>query len=119
MSVREAIGRAVPFARWSFIRMALGARRLEKEWQVGDGREAALQRYVLGSARRGDIDDAIRAIDARTPLPAETCHWACVELMDVTAQLVGAMLPEVAGVSHFADLQPRLAKPGATIVRPK
>jgi catechol O-methyltransferase len=43
--------------------MALGGRRLEKEWQVGDGREAALQRYVLENARRGDLDDAIRTID--------------------------------------------------------
>jgi catechol O-methyltransferase len=63
MGAREVIARHVPFARLSFLRMLLGMRRLEKEWQVGDGREAALQRYVLGSARKGDVDDAIRAID--------------------------------------------------------
>jgi catechol O-methyltransferase len=41
----------------------LGTRHLEKEWQVGDGREEACARYVLANARAGDIDDSIRAID--------------------------------------------------------
>jgi catechol O-methyltransferase len=43
--------------------MFLGARKLLKDWQVGDGREAALQRYVLANARKGDLDDVIRVID--------------------------------------------------------
>jgi catechol O-methyltransferase len=43
--------------------MAMGMRHLLKDWQVGDGREAKLQRYVLENARRGDLDDAIRTID--------------------------------------------------------
>jgi catechol O-methyltransferase len=43
--------------------MAVGMRGLLKNWQVGDGREAALQRYVLANARRGDLDDVIRTID--------------------------------------------------------
>lgn len=63
MGVRESVGKRFPFARWSVLRMGLGARRLLKDWQVGDGREAALQRYVLENARRGDVDDAIRAVD--------------------------------------------------------
>lgn len=63
MGARETIARHVPFARLSVLRLLLGIRRLEKEWQVGDGREAALQRYVLGNARRGDLDDAIRTVD--------------------------------------------------------
>ena len=63
MSVRESLGKHFPFARWSVLRMALGARSLLKNGQVGDGREAALERYVLENARRGDLDDAIRAID--------------------------------------------------------
>ena len=63
MGVVEAIGRRFPFARWSVLRMGLGARRLLKDWQVGDGREAALLRYVLQNARPGDLDDAIRTID--------------------------------------------------------
>jgi catechol O-methyltransferase len=41
----------------------LGTKHLEKEWQVGDGREEACARYMLANARAGDIDDAIRAID--------------------------------------------------------
>jgi catechol O-methyltransferase len=63
MGVRETIGKHFPFARWSVLRLALGMRHLEKDWQVGDGREAALQRYVLENARRGDLDDVIRTID--------------------------------------------------------
>ena len=43
--------------------MGLGMRRLLREWQVGDGREAALQRYVLANARPRDLDDAIAIID--------------------------------------------------------
>jgi catechol O-methyltransferase len=52
-----------PFLRWSFIRMGLGMKKLLTEWQVGDWREEACARHVLGHARPGDIDDAIRAID--------------------------------------------------------
>jgi catechol O-methyltransferase len=63
MGVRENVGKRFPFARWSVLRMAFGGRRLLHDWQVGDGREAALQRYVLQNGRRGDLDDAIHAID--------------------------------------------------------
>ncbi len=63
MGWSEAIGRRFPFARWSVLRMALGMPKLLKSWQVGDGREAALQRYVLANARRGDLAHVIRAID--------------------------------------------------------
>jgi catechol O-methyltransferase len=52
-----------PFLRWSVIRLMLGTKHLEKEWQVGDGREEACAQYVLANARAGDIDDAIRTID--------------------------------------------------------
>jgi catechol O-methyltransferase len=63
MGVRESVGKRLPFARWSVLRMMFGMRGLEKNWQVGDGREAALQRYVLGNARGHDLDDVIRHID--------------------------------------------------------
>jgi catechol O-methyltransferase len=63
MGLSETIGRRFPFARWSVLRLGLGMRKLLKDWQVGDGREAALQRYVLENARRGDLDDVIRVID--------------------------------------------------------
>jgi len=59
----EIGGRRLPFLRWSVWRMLLGMRRLTSEWQVGDGREAALAAYVIENAREGDLDDAIRAID--------------------------------------------------------
>jgi catechol O-methyltransferase len=41
----------------------LGMRHLTTEWQVGDGREEALAEHVIATARQGDLDDAIRAID--------------------------------------------------------
>lgn len=61
--VGELGGRRMPLLRWSFVRMALGMKRLTTEWQVGDGREEAVATHVLERARPGDIDDAIRAID--------------------------------------------------------
>ncbi len=61
--VAEIGGRRVPFLRWSFWRMALGRKHLGTHWQVGDGREEALAEHVISTARQGDVDDAIRAID--------------------------------------------------------
>jgi len=61
--VTEIGGKRVPFLRWSFVRMAVGMPKLLRDWQVGDGREEALAQYVLGNARRGDLDDVIGTID--------------------------------------------------------
>jgi catechol O-methyltransferase len=63
ITVNELVGKPVPFLRWSFLTMMLRGRHLLREWQVGDGREAALEKYVVASARPGDVDDAIRVID--------------------------------------------------------
>ena len=62
-ALSEMGGRRLPFLRWSFLRLVLGARRLTTEWQVGDGREQALLDNVLAHARGGDVDDAIRVVD--------------------------------------------------------
>src|SRR3954451_19467137 len=59
----ELGGKRAPSLRWSVLRMMLGIRKLEREWQVGDGREEALRQYVLERARPGDLDDAIRVVD--------------------------------------------------------
>ena len=59
----ELGGKRLPFLRWSVVRMLLGMRRLTTEWQVGDGRELALARYVEAEARGGDLDDVIRVVD--------------------------------------------------------
>ena len=59
----ELGGKRLPFLRWSLVRMLLGMRRLTTEWQVGDGRELALARYLEAEARHGDLHDAIRVID--------------------------------------------------------
>ncbi len=59
----RAAQRRIPILRWSFIRMLFGMKHLLKEWQVGDGREAALAEYVLANAPAGDLDAAIAAVD--------------------------------------------------------
>jgi catechol O-methyltransferase len=43
--------------------MVFGMKTLVTDWQAGDGREAALLRYVLESAKKGDLEDVIRTID--------------------------------------------------------
>jgi catechol O-methyltransferase len=53
----------IPFLRWSFWRMAVGARNITTTGQIGDGREAAAVEYVLTHARAGDIDDVLATID--------------------------------------------------------
>ncbi len=58
-----AAWKRIPFLRWSFWRMAMNAKHLMTEWQVGDGREARLADYVVARARRGDAADAVRIID--------------------------------------------------------
>jgi catechol O-methyltransferase len=59
----ELGGKRVPFLRWSFVRMMLGMKKLTTEWQVGDGREKAVLRYVLDHAKAGSVDSVIAAID--------------------------------------------------------
>ncbi|MCF6388844.1 O-methyltransferase [Mycobacterium sp. MBM] len=55
--------RRLPFLRWSFLRLAWGARNITRTGQIGDGREAAAADFVEAQARPGDIDDVIAAID--------------------------------------------------------
>lgn len=58
-----ALGKSIPFFRWSVLRMIFGMRNLLKNWQVGDGREEQCARFVTERAPRGDLDAAIAAID--------------------------------------------------------
>ncbi len=59
MSLKQRI----PLLRWSFLRLALGARNISRTGQIGDGREAAAVDYVLANARRGDVDHVLATID--------------------------------------------------------
>jgi hypothetical protein len=52
ITVNELVGKPVPFLRWSVLTMMLRGRHLLREWRVGDGRETALEKYVVASARR-------------------------------------------------------------------
>jgi catechol O-methyltransferase len=63
LTANELSGKPVPFLRWSFLRLAMGSKHLATEWQVGDGREAALADHVVAHAQPGDLDDVIRVVD--------------------------------------------------------
>ena len=52
-----------PFLRWSFWRLLIGMPKLLRDWQVGDGREERLAKWVTQRARRGDAADVVRVID--------------------------------------------------------
>jgi catechol O-methyltransferase len=71
VAANDLAGKPVPVLRWSVLRISLGMKHLLTEWQVGDGREEALAKYVCTHARPGDIDDAIRVID-------DFCHHRSV-----------------------------------------
>jgi catechol O-methyltransferase len=55
--------KAIPFFRWSFLRLMFGMKHLVTHWQVGDGREARLAEYVTARAKQGNPADVIRIID--------------------------------------------------------
>ena len=59
MSLKQRL----PLLRWSFLRLAIGARNITKTGQIGDGREAAAADYVVATARKGDLDDVIATVD--------------------------------------------------------
>jgi catechol O-methyltransferase len=58
-----SLKKRLPFLRWSVWRMATGNRNITTTGQIGDGREVAAVDYVLKSARPGDVDDVLAAID--------------------------------------------------------
>ncbi|MBV9090690.1 MAG: O-methyltransferase [Mycobacteriaceae bacterium] len=57
------VTKRLPFLRWSFWRLAIGAKNIPNTGQIGDGRELAAADYVLRHARPGDLDDAIATLD--------------------------------------------------------
>jgi catechol O-methyltransferase len=59
MNMRQRL----PMLRRSVWQMALGVRSLNKTGQLGDGREAAAADYVVGRAKRGDVDSVVAALD--------------------------------------------------------
>jgi catechol O-methyltransferase len=59
MSLKQRL----PFLRSSFWRLAMGMPNFVRTGQIGDGREEACAAYVEANARRGDVDDALAAID--------------------------------------------------------
>ena len=92
-------------------------RRL-RAWLAAEATAQPDSHFVL-LAGGGKWVDAIRAIDSRTPLGDEQAHWICIALMDVTAGLLGALLPELCAVATWEELERRLRAPGLTLLLPK
>jgi 5-(aminomethyl)-3-furanmethanol phosphate kinase len=70
---------------------------------------------IIGGGR---LVDALREIDAVTPLEDATAHWLAIDLMDVAARIVEAALPDLFATSDFGELERRIACPGLTLFRP-
>jgi len=92
------------------------AERLQS-WLDADSAERPQTHHVL-LVGGGKLVDAVREIDAVRPLGDEAAHWLCVALLNVTARLLGAMLPELEIVDQFSTLKERLRTPGRTLFAP-
>ncbi|MCW2653196.1 MAG: methyltransferase [Mycobacterium sp.] len=53
----------LPVLRWTNLALARGLHNIPTTGQIGDGREAAAEEYVLRHARAGDLDAMIAALD--------------------------------------------------------
>jgi 5-(aminomethyl)-3-furanmethanol phosphate kinase len=89
-----------------------------RSWLAAENIASPNAHFVL-VAGGGIWVDAIRTMDAQTPLGEEQAHWICIAVLDVTADLLAAMLPECCAVSTWDELDRRRAEPGITILRPK
>jgi aspartokinase-like uncharacterized kinase len=83
-------------------------------------REMATQpdTHYLLIAGGGKLVDSVRDIDRASEITSEVAHWICVDLMDITARLLGAILPEVTVVERFQQVEERVDDPGVTIFCP-
>lgn len=67
----------------------------------------------------GLLVDALRDLDAHSPLGDEAAHWAAIRIMDATAGIVAAHLAEFDSCDCFERLLERTSRPGeATIFHP-
>jgi 5-(aminomethyl)-3-furanmethanol phosphate kinase len=71
--------------------------------------------FVVGG---GKWVEAIRELNAHSPLDDARAHWLCIELMEITAGLVHAILPDLQVVEDFDDLGQRVREPGVTLLKP-
>ena len=66
----------------------------------------------------GPLADQIRQWDQQHVLPEDAAHWLCVDLLDVTAGLLHARLPEIALVGDDRMLCQRVGERNCTIFAP-
>ena len=77
-----------------------------------------LDTHYLLIAGGGKLVDVVREIDRASPIDAEVAHWICIDLMDITARMLGALLPEIAVIDDFQQIESCVMRPGATILCP-
>lgn len=63
----------------------------------------------------GALVDALRTLDATTPIDPDAAHWQAVRLMQVAGMVVGNWLPEWPLVDRYDDLLVRIAQPGVSL----
>lgn len=99
-----------------FARQNMGQRL--RDWLAEKSAQNGATHFVL-IAGGGALVDAVREMDRRFALEAGAVHWICVDLLNITSQLLAAVLPEVESVDQFSRLERRLGAAGVTVFAPR
>lgn len=71
---------------------------------------------VVGGGR---LADAVRRIDTRFGLDEELAHWLCIDVMEINAKVLHAVLPSFQLERNFDSLQQRVRQAGTTLFAPR
>lgn len=63
----------------------------------------------------GPVVEGFRKLDAQQPIATPAVHWLCIEALSLTTRYLAQLLPELAVVDDFAQLQRRVESPGVTL----
>ncbi len=72
------------------------------------------QRVLIAGG--GECVNALRAMDAANPLPAEVTHWAAIDVMDQNARLLATWLEAATLTTNFRRIQS--GAPGDWVLAP-
>jgi 5-(aminomethyl)-3-furanmethanol phosphate kinase len=88
-----------------------------RDWIAAE-KSARPETHLVLVVGGGKWVDAVRELDANSPIDEVRAHWLCIEILDITTGLVHAMLPELRVVADFDQLGERVREPGATLLKP-